>query len=199
MRSKAKHLPAEEMREFESWLRRSPENASALLSIAARDRHGKSRHRSTNRLKRVLRQVLRQDSRASEASAERGAISKDYFKHLRKKYLLPKIALLATALCGVAGYLFLQDDRLLQVSGIAFGCFSLLWIREVVVGLRIKHGYFGSTESEVRDFVTYISRYRDEIDFTDEGGKRRPALVPEPRLPHSTTSASSAPTGVLPE
>lgn len=180
MRSKAKHLPAEEMRDFESWLRRSPENAAALLAIAERD------HRVTPRV-------------ASQVSRKGSSISHEYLKHLKKQYFWPKMGLLAATLCAVAGWLFLQDMRLLKLAAVAFGCLVLLMIREVVIGLRVANGYFGTTESEVRDFIQFITAHCDHIDFTDESGKRRPALVPESPAPGSATSATSVSTGALSE
>ena len=178
MRSKAKHLPAEEMREFENWLHCSPENASALLAIAETDR-------------RV--------DRPSQAVRQHSSISHEYLRHLKKQYFLPKMGLFAAALCGVVGWILLQDMRLLKLAAVAFGCFVLLMIREIVVGFRVTNGYFGTTESEVRDFIQFITTHRDEIDFTDESGKRRPALVAESPAPGSATSATSAPTGALSE
>ena len=78
MRSKAKHLPVEEMHEFESWLQRSPENATVLLTLAEREHRVTARRRSASRLRRV------------------------------PAYLLAKIGLLAAALCAVAGWMFLH-------------------------------------------------------------------------------------------
>src|SRR5687768_14224696 len=72
MRSKAKHLPAEEMREFERWLHRAPENASALLSIAERDHHVISRRRSTNRLNRARARLQDLKRAASRAGTKHG-------------------------------------------------------------------------------------------------------------------------------
>lgn len=179
MRSKAKHLPAEEMREFERWLHGAPENASALLAIAERDR-------------RVI-------SRVPSADSKQQSISYEYLRHLKKQYFLPKMGLLAATLCGVAGWIFLQDLRLLKLAAVSFGCFALLIIREFVVGFRIASGYFGSTESEVRDFIQFITAHRHDIDFTDDSGKRRPALVADSPAPDSTPSAASSPTGALSE
>lgn len=199
MRSKAKHLPAEEMREFESWLHGSPENAAALLTLAEREHHITARRRSTSKLTQARARLLLMDRPGSQISTEHSAISHDYFRHLKRKYLLPKIGLLAATVCGVAGWMFLLDTRLLKVAAVAFGCFLLVMIREAVVGYRVANGYFGTTESEVRDFIKFITAHRDRIDFTDEGGTRRPGLVPEPQQPGSAASAAPSPTEALSE
>src|SRR5688572_24896342 len=54
LRSKAKYLQADEMQEFSSWLRRSPENAAALLTLAKMDRRVVPRRHSTSRFKQAL-------------------------------------------------------------------------------------------------------------------------------------------------
>ena len=122
-------------------------------------------------------------------------LSLSYLKHVKRRHLLPKIGLLAVALCGRAGWMFLQDVRPLKIAAVCGVCFLLLLVREAVIGFRVMKGFFGSTESEVRDFVKFIASHRGDIDFTDAGGKRRPSLVPEPA---ELTSAPNA-TGVLPE
>lgn len=197
LRSKAQHLPTEEMHEFVSWLRRSPANAAALLRIAEEDRRVVPRRQG--RYTRVLRRVLRRGRAESSGSAKRRALSLSYYNHVRRQSLYPKIGLLVVTLCGVCGWMFLDDVRPAKIAAVAFGCFLLMMIREFVLRLRIEKGYFGGTESEVRDFVAFITACRDDIDFTDEGGKRRPTLVPEPSSPKSGTSAASAPTGALSE
>jgi len=199
MRSKAKHLPAAEMQEFERWLHRSPENASALLTIAERDHHASPRRRSTTRLKRARARLMHLNRVASQATTKHSAISQDYFRHLKRRYFWPKLGLLTATACSAAGWLIYQDSRLLKIGTVAFVCFLLLTIREAVVGFRVANGYFGTTESEVRDFISFIGSHRDDIDFTDGGGKRRPALVPESQPPGSAAAAAPASTGALPK
>jgi hypothetical protein len=198
LRSKAKHLPTEEIQEFASWLRRSPENASALLSIATRDHQRHFRRRATITFKQALMHVLRMDRANSHAHTQHRTLSYRYFDHVKRKYFLPKLALLAVCACGVAGWIFLQDVRLLKIAIVAFVGFLLLMIREAVIGFRVVSGYFGSTESEVRDFVKFITAHGGEIDFTDQGGERQPSLVQEPPS-DSKASTASAPTGALSE
>jgi len=197
LRSKAKRLPTEELQEFASWLRRSPENASALLSLATRAHGRNPRPRSTNRFKQALARVLRMDGADKSASAEHRALSLSYLNHVKQKHLLPKMGLLAVALFGVAAWMFLHDARLLKIAAASLACLLLLMIREAVIRFRVTNGYFASTESEVRDFVKFISSHRGDIDFTDRGGKRRQSLVPEPQ--QSKSVSAPAATGVLPE
>lgn len=187
------------MQEFASWVRRSPENASALLSLATKAYPRNSRRHSTSTFKQALMHVLRMDRAKSQPSTERRALSYRYLDHVKRKYFIPKFALLAVTVAGVAGWMFLQDVRPLKVAAVAFACFLLLTIREAVIGFRVVSGYFGSTESEVRDFVKFITTHRGDIDFTDQGGKRRPALVQEPPPPDPKSSAASTPTGALSE
>lgn len=168
MRSKAKRLAAAEMREFESWLHRAPENASALLTIAEREHHATSHRRSTSRLNRARVRIERLNRVASQASTKLGAISQDYLRHLKKRYFWPKLGLLTATACSAAGWLIYQDTRLLKIGTVAFVCFLLLTIREAVVGFRIANGYFGTTESEVRDFISFVGAHRNDIDFTDD-------------------------------
>jgi hypothetical protein len=180
LRSKAKHLPKAEVHEFARWLRRSPENASALLQIAA-----------------IERSAGPFDRAAPLGIPERRALSLIYYKHVKRQYLYPKFGLLTIALGSVAAWMFLQDPRPLKIALVAVACFVLMLVRERVLRYRVKHGYFGGTESEVRDFVKFIAAYRGDIDFTDQGGKRRPSLVPEPS--DRASSAASAPSGVVPK
>jgi hypothetical protein len=197
LRSKARSLPTQEVREFASWLRRSPENASALLSIATRAHRG-HRERATSRFKRALACMLGLDRPKSLAQADHRTLSRRYFDHVKRKYLLPKLGLLVVALCGLAGWMFLDDTRALKIASVALVGLSLLMIKEAVIGFRVMSGYFGSTESEVRDFVKFITAHGEDIDFKGQGGKRRPSLVPEPQ-PDSKRSAARAPTGALSE
>jgi hypothetical protein len=203
LRSKAKHLPSEERDEFAKWMRHSPENIAAILSIATMDRHGVPRWREAGRVKQLLMliamRMLRLRRAESHESTKHRAISHSYFKHLKRKYFWPKLGLLAATLCSVAGWICFEDVRPLKLAAVAFGCLLLLVIREAVVGFRVTKGYFGTTESEVRDFVKFIRTHPEDIDFTDEGGKRRPALVSEPPRPDSATTPASAPTGALSE
>jgi hypothetical protein len=199
LRSKAKQLPTEEMHEFVSWLRRSPANASALLRIAEEDRRVVPRRHWMGRFNRALGRVLRRGRADSSESSKHRALSLSYYKHVRRQSLYPKIGLLFVTLSGVSGWMFLDDVRPLKIGAVALACFLLMLVREFVLRLRIEKGYFGGTESEVREFVAFIRACRDDIDFTDEGGKRRPSLVPEPPAPKSGTSAASAPTGAWSE
>lgn len=195
LRSKAKYLQADEMQEFSSWLRRSPENAAALLTLAKMDRRVVPRRRSTSRFKQALTGWLRWERAETQTTTKHRALSLSYLKHVRQKHFLPKIGLLAVAVCGVAGWMFLGDVRPLKIAVVSFVCFLLLMVREAVIGFRVMNGYFGSTESEVRDFVEFIAAHRGDIDFTDQGGRRRPSLVPEP----PQTNSAPAPTGVWSE
>lgn len=167
LRSMAKHLSSNEREELASWLRQSPEHASAFF---------------------LIRRVV-QRAKPRRATKHR-ALSLIYYKHVKQRSLYPKIGLLAIAVCGAAAWMFLDDARPLKIGVFAFACFLALVLRDVVVGFRVANGYFGSTESEVRDFIKFITAHRGDIDFTDSGGKRRPSLVPE--------SAQSAPTPAEP-
>ena len=198
LRSMAKQLSKSERDEFASWLRSSPENVSAYFLTRAVVRRAIPRQRSRSKLKQVLARVLPLDRPGTFASLRQRALSLGYYKHVKQQSLYPKIGLLAVALCGVCAWMFLQDVRPLKIAAIAFTCFLLLRAREVVIGFRVANGYFGSTESEVREFVKFITTHRSDIDFTDQGGKRRPSLVPEPQS-NSATRASPATTGALPE
>jgi len=180
LRSKAKRLPKAEVHEFARWLRRSPENASALLQIAA-----------------VERSAAPSDRVAPLGLPERRALSLIYYKHVKRQYLYPKFGLLTIALGGVAGWMFLDDLAPLKIAAVAVLCFVLMLAREAVLRYRVERGYFGGTESEVRDFVKFIAARRGDIDFTGQGGKRRPSLVPEPSK--TASSATSAATGVVRE
>jgi len=197
LRSKAKDLPTEEMQEFASWLQRSPENASALLRIAEVEGCVIPRRRA-GRFKQIVARALGLELAHTQTTSKHRALSLSYYKHMRQKSQYPKIGLLLVALCGVGTWMFLGDARPAKIAVVAFACFALLMIREAVVRFRVEHGYFGNTESEVRDFVKYIVARRGDIDFTDQGGKRRPSLVPEPR-PDSATPTTPAPSGVLSE
>lgn len=176
LRSMAKHLPSSERDELASWLRQSPEHASAFYLIS-----------------RVVRRA-----RPRRASAHH-TLSQSYYKHVKRQYLYPKIGLLAIALCGVAGGMFLGEARLWQVGAFAFACWGALKLREWVVSYRIEKGYFGSMESEVRDFIEFIATHRRDIDFTGQGGRRRPALVPESSQSASAAPAAPASNGALSE
>lgn len=175
LRSKAKELSPDEMREFWRWVQGSPKNLATLLQFADIDPRVIPRIELTH------------------------ALSLTYYKHVKRQTLYPKIGLIAVALCGVACWMFLDDLRPLKIAAVAVACFLLMLVREAVLRFRVENGYFGGTESEVRDFLEFITKRRGEIDFTDQGGKRRPALVPEPPPPNSDTSAAAAPTGVLSE
>lgn len=174
LRSKAKYLPTEEMQEFSSWLRRSPENASALLLIATRDHRRAYRQSATNRFKQALVCVLRRDR--VQSRAEHRSLARRYFDHVKRKYLLPKIGLLAVAACGVAGWMFLDDVRSLQIAAVAFVGLVLLMIKEAVIGLRVVSGYFGSTESEVRELIKFIAAAPDRGATEEDSALTKSAL-----------------------
>jgi hypothetical protein len=160
VRSKAKYLPTQEIHEFSNWLRRSPQNASAWTSIATRDKHRFARGSATNRFKQAL--LLGIDR--GESQTEHRGLSHRYLDHLKRKYLWPKLGLFAVAGCGLAGGLFLDDARSMKIAAAALVGLVLLKVKEIVVGFRIVSGYFGSTESEVRDFLQFITaHYGDDI------------------------------------
>jgi ferric-dicitrate binding protein FerR (iron transport regulator) len=155
VRSKAKYLPTDEIRELASWLRRSPENASALLAIATRDHQRISGQSATHRLKQAVACVLR-GARAKSQAAEHRALAHRYFDHVKRKYLLPKRGLCVIATVGLAAWMFLDDVRSLQIAAAAFAGFLLLKVKEAVIGFRIVSGYFGTTETEARDLIEFI-------------------------------------------
>ncbi len=196
LRSAGKSLSASEQDELESWLRRSPENVSAFFLTRAVVRRTIRHRRSKGRIERILARVLHLDGSATFASLKQRALSSSYYTHVNQQSVFPKIGLNGMALCGVVTWLFLDDVRPLKMAAVAFACFVLLKAREAVIGFRVAQGYFGSTESEVRDFVKFIVAHRRDIDFTDQGGKRRPSLVPNPA---QTGSGLTAHTGALPE
>jgi ferric-dicitrate binding protein FerR (iron transport regulator) len=172
VRSKAKYLPTQEIHEFSSWLRRSPQNASAWLSIATRDHQRFAGISASNRLKQALLRVLR-----TKPCTERSSLSHRYLDHLKRKYLLPKVGLFAVTVCGVARWMFLDDGRSLKIAAAAFAGFALLKVKETVVSFRIVSGYFGSTESEVRDFLKFITaHFGDHADPKDESALTKSAL-----------------------
>lgn len=175
LRSKAKYLQTEEIREFASWLRSSPENASTLLSIATRDHQRLARQSVTNRLRQAFLRALRTD-RAQSRSDDR-SLSYRYFDHLKRKYLLPKLGLFAVVACGGASWMFLDDARSAKIAAVALAGLLLLKIKETVVGFRVVSGYFGSTQSEVRDLLKFISaRYDDHTDQKGGGALTKSAL-----------------------
>jgi hypothetical protein len=185
-----KNLSMDEMHDFTSWLRRSPENAAALLQLAALD------HRV---IPRRMFERVRMDRADPLRSVKHRALSLTYYNHIKRQYLYPKVGLLTVTVCGVAAWMFLHDVRALKVAAVAATCFLLMILRETVLRFRVENGYFGGTESEVRDFVKFIIRRRGDIDFTDQGGKRRPSLVPEPSATSSDSAAATRPTGALSE
>ena len=176
LRSMAKHLSTGERDELATWLRQSPEHASAFF---------------------LIRSVV---SRAGpRPSTKRSALSHSYCKHVKQQSLYLKIALIVIAMCGVAGSMLLQDTRPLKIGAFAAGCFLLLVLRDAVVGFRVANGYFGSTKSEVRDFIKFITKHRGDINFTDQGGKRRTACNPESAPPAIPPPAESTRKGTASE
>lgn len=175
LRSKAKYLQTEEIREFASWLRRSPQNASALLSIATRDHQRFARQSATNRFKQALLRVVRTD-RAQSRTEDR-SLSYRYFYHLKRKYLFPKLGLLAVVVCGGIGWMFLDDGRSAKIAAAGGVGLLLLKIKETVVGFRVVSGYFGSKGSEVRDLLKFISaHYADHADPKEGSALGKSAL-----------------------
>lgn len=175
VRSKAKYLPTEEIHEFSSWLRRSPQNASAWLAIATRDHQRISRVSARSRLKQALLRVLGTDRVKSHT--ERSSLSHRYLDHLKRKYLFAKLGLIAVALYGLGGWMFLEDVRSAKIGAAALVGFLLLKVKQIVVGFRVVSGYFGSTESEVRDFLKYITaHYGDHTDQKGDSALSKSAL-----------------------
>lgn len=175
VRSKAKDLPTQEIHEFSSWLRRSPQNASAWLSIATRDRQRISGVSARSRLKQALLRVLGTDRGKSQTG--RNSLSHRYLDHLKRKYLFAKLGLIAVAMCGLGGWMFLDDVRSAKIAAAALVGFLLLKVKEVVVGFRVVSGYFGSTESEVREVLKYITaRYGDDTGQKEESALTKSAL-----------------------
>lgn len=175
VRSKAKYLPTEEIHEFSSWLRRSPHNASAWLSIATRDHQRISRVSARSRFKQALVRVL--GTNRAKSQTERSSLSHRYLEHLKRKYLSAKLGLIAVAACGLGGWMFLEDVRSAKIGAAALVGFLLLKLKEIVVGFRVVSGYFGSTESEVRDFLQYITaHYGDRTGQKEESAPPKSAL-----------------------
>jgi ferric-dicitrate binding protein FerR (iron transport regulator) len=175
VRSKAKYLPTEEIHELSSWLRRSPQNSSAWMSIATRDRQRFSRGSATTRFAQALRHVFGADR--AKSRNEHRSLSHRYFYHLKRKYLFPKLGLFAVTVCGLAAWVFVDDMRSMKIAAAAFVGLALLKVQEIVIGFRVVSGYFGSTESEVRHFIKFITaHYGDHAGQKEESALTKSAL-----------------------
>lgn len=156
LRSKSKYLSRDEMRELASWLRRSPENASALLAIAAGEHRQSSRHGAFGTIKQMLMCAWQVNNTNSKEYTEHRTLSYRYLDHIKRKYLFPRWGLIALALCGLAAWMSSQDVRALKIAVVAFAGCLLLTIRQGLIRLRVASGDFGSTESEARELIKFV-------------------------------------------
>lgn len=148
------------------------------------------------------RYILKSDSRIyalkrmKEEELRDVAISLVYLKHFKNKNKFIKFLLLRfSGTAGIISYIY-GDTDFIFLAIIAIVLFCLIESREIVIGHRIRNGWFGTTNAEARDMIIFLIENADNIDFTDSNGKIRRALLPESS--EASDSACAAVGGKVP-
>jgi hypothetical protein len=128
--------------------------------------------------------VMLDQAKEKADTAKEVALSLTYLGHLRKRHFRVKVFLLASsAALAVLGIKFPTFD-LLALASTPVAFFALILLKELVIEYRIRHGFFGTSQSEAREMIRFLIENSTDIDFTDSGGKLRRTLLPE-AVPHS--------------
>lgn len=130
----------------------------------------------------------RHDTKEMSPSSKARTLSECYLDDVKRRSRYPKILLLSFAALAAGTSLIMKDLRYLGPAGMSVTFFLLMVLREAVLTVRVRRGFFGSVESEVRDLIRFIVENADNSDFTDEGGRRRPIWVREPQTARSNGS-----------
>jgi hypothetical protein len=124
---------------------------------------------------RLMRLTLEQ----RKAVAKEMALSFTYLENLKMRHSNIKLALLACSVALVVVNFRLPALDLLDLAAASIAVLGLLVLKEAVVECRIRNGLFGTTRSEAWDLIDFIVKNSEDIDFTDDGGNIRKALLPE--------------------
>ncbi len=77
----------------------------------------------------------------------------------------------------ISQYLFMKYSY--EVISVVLIFLVSLFIKEQLLGYRIRKGLFGTNRTEARELIDFIIKNSDNLDFTDSNGNLRRALLPE--------------------
>jgi hypothetical protein len=106
------------------------------------------------------------------------AISLTFLSHLKRRNAGAKIALAFAASISAISQLRYPDASLLSIAIACTFVLALILVKEALVEFRIRKGYFGTTRSEVKDLIAFMVANAKDIDFHDDSGALRKALIP---------------------
>ena len=117
------------------------------------------------------------------------AISLTYLGHLRRSSATPKIVLALAASTSAVAHLRYPDLSLLPIALVCTTILALISLKEMLVEFRVRRGYFGTTRSEAKDLIAFMIANAKDIDFHDDSGALRRALIPQTKEPGSLGTA----------
>lgn len=106
------------------------------------------------------------------------ALSITYLNHLKQGHIGVKSALLLSVVTFSIAAHYLGIDSLRGIALLPLIPLALLTFQELVVEHRIRNGLFGDNPVEAKAMINFMIQNAEDIDFTDNNGKLRKALVP---------------------
>lgn len=129
----------------------------------------------------IIRRRLIRLNISSRPKPKEVAISLTYLGHLRRSSASTKIALALAASFGAVAHLRYPDLSLLPIALVCTSILALILLKEMIVEFRVRRGYFGTTRSEAKDLIAFMIANARDIDFHDDSGTLRKALIPQER------------------
>jgi hypothetical protein len=136
----------------------------------------------------IIRRQLVRLNVAFRPKAKDLAISLTYLNHIKRGNALTKIALAIAAASSALAHVRYPDLSLLPIALVSTTVLALVLLKEILVEYRVRHGYFGTTRAEARDLIAFIVANAKDIDFHDDSGTLRNALIPEKEKPASSNT-----------
>lgn len=127
----------------------------------------------------ILRRRLARLNISYRTKPKEVAMSLTYLGHLRRSSASTKIALALAASCSAIAHLRYPDHSLLPIALICTAVLALILLKEMIVEFRVRHGYFGTTRAEAKDLIAFMIKNAKDIDFHDDSGSLRKALLPQ--------------------
>jgi hypothetical protein len=77
---------------------------------------------------------------------------------------------------------------MIMTAAVTGAFFVLAVSRQAILAWRTSKGFFGSSEHEVRELLTFAARHPDPDDFFDDNGHLLPAFDLRPEEEHGSTA-----------
>ena len=134
---------------------------------------GVARKARTILLLRRVRKSIGMKGRSKEI-----AISVTYLNHLRRRNGATKATLALAGLLSAGAQIHYPDFQLLPIAIVCTVVLSLITLKEVLIEYRVREGFFGTTRSEAKELIAFMVNHAKDIDFHDDNGTLRQALIP---------------------